>query len=238
MVSRSRKSDELRKVVITKGYLKNALGSCLIQMGDTKVLCTATLEDKVPHFLKDSPQGWLTAEYGMIPASCSSRIARESSKGRPSGRTQEIQRLIGRSLRAVVDLTKLSGKTLWMDADVLQGDGGTRTAAITGCFIALAEAVQKCLKTKLLAENPIRDYVAAVSVGILKGQPVLDLCYEQDSQAEVDMNLVMTGSGRWIEIQGTAEREPFNKRQLDHLLAVGQKGIRQLIEIEKKFIRL
>ena len=206
-------------------------------MGDTKVLCTASLEEKSPPFLKNTGKGWLSAEYGMIPASCSERISREASKGKVSGRTMEIQRLIGRSLRSVIDTSKLGEKTIWIDADVIQGDGGTRTASITGGFIALSLAVQKLLKKNLIAQSPVKDFIAAVSVGIVDGKPVLDLCYEEDSQAEVDMNVVMTGSGKFVEIQGTAEGDPFHKKQLEDLLRLAQKGIRGLIKVQKQLLR-
>ena len=233
-----RKNAELRKVKIHKGYLKNAFGSCLIEMGNTKVLCTASVEEKVPQFLKNKGKGWLTAEYGMLPASCNERITRESSKGRPSGRTQEIQRLIGRSLRAITDLEKIGERTIWIDADVIQGDGGTRTASITGGFIALAEAVEKLKRKGLVTQNPLEDYIAAVSVGIAGGKPVLDLCYEEDSKAEVDMNVIMTGSGQFVEVQGTAEGKPFTKQHLDDLLGLAKKGIADLIMIQKKYARI
>jgi ribonuclease PH len=233
-----RKQTELRKISIKKGYLKNAFGSCLIEMGNTKVICTASVEEKVPQFLKNEGKGWLTAEYGMLPASCNERITRESSKGRPSGRTQEIQRLIGRSLRSVVDLKKMGERTIWIDADVIQGDGGTRTASITGGFIALAEAIEKLRKGGILTENPIQDYIAAVSVGVINGKPCLDLCYAEDSKAEVDMNVVMTGSGKFVEVQGTAEGQPYSQKDLDHLLTLGRKGISELVAIQKKFAKL
>jgi len=205
-------------------------------MGDTKVVCSASIEEKVPNFLKKEGKGWVTAEYGMLPASCTERISRESSRGRPSGRTQEIQRLIGRSLRSVMDLTKLGERTIWLDADVIQGDGGTRTAAITGCFVALAEAIEKLKKAGSLVESPIRDYIAAVSVGIVGGKPMLDLCYSEDSKAEVDMNVAMTGSGKFVEVQGTAEGHPFAKQEMDRLISLAKKGILQLIEHQKKVI--
>ncbi len=233
-----RKSAELRKVKIHKGYLKSAFGSCLIEMGNTKVLCTASVEEKVPQFLKNKGKGWLTAEYGMLPASCNERITRESSKGRPSGRTQEIQRLIGRSLRSITNLEKIGERTIWIDADVIQGDGGTRTASITGGFIALAEAIQKLKHKGLVTENPLEDYIAAVSVGISGGKPVLDLCYEEDSKAEVDMNVIMTGAGKFVEVQGTAEGKPFTKQHLDDLLGLAKKGIADLIAIQKKYARI
>lgn len=229
-----RKNAQLRKIKVVPGYLKNALGSCLLEMGDTRVLCATTVEDKVPPFLKGTGKGWVTAEYGMLPASCNERIPREASKGKVSGRTMEIQRLVGRSLRSVTDLAKLGERTLWIDADVLQGDGGTRTASITGGFIALALALKVLKKKGLFQEWPLKDYVAAVSVGIVDGAARLDLCYEEDSKAEVDMNVVMTGSGKFVEIQGTAEGEPFNQHQMEGLLVLAKKGIASLIEIQKK----
>ncbi len=229
---------QLRKVRIRKGFLKNALGSCLIEMGDTHVLCTASLEDNVPRWLKGAGRGWVSAEYGMLPASCRERIQRESSKGRPSGRTQEIQRLIGRSLRSVTDMTLLGERMIWLDADVLQGDGGTRTASITGCFVAMGQAIEKLMRDNLITRNPLKDYIAAVSVGIVKGEPVLDLCYEEDSKAEVDMNVVMTGSGKFVEVQGTAEGKPFDRKQMDHMLKLAKKGISQLIREQKKHVKL
>ncbi|MBI3313305.1 MAG: ribonuclease PH [Candidatus Omnitrophica bacterium] len=231
-----RKPQDLRKISIKKGFLKYAMGSCLIEMGETKVICAASVEEKVPQFLKKDGRGWVTAEYGMLPASCTERIQRESSKGKQSGRTHEIQRLIGRSLRSVVDLTKIGERTIWIDADVLQGDGGTRTAAITGSFIALAEAIEKLKKGGLLLESPIKDYVAAVSVGIVDGKPVLDLCYHEDSQAEVDMNVVMTGAGKFVEVQGTAEGKPFSKPEMAKLLTLAKKGISELIQMQRKHV--
>ncbi len=233
-----RKNSQIRKMTIHKGYLKHASGSCLIEMGHTKVLCSATVEEKVPAFLKGKGKGWLTAEYGMLPASCSQRISREVSKGRPSGRTHEIQRLIGRSLRAVVDLEKLGERTIWIDADVIQGDGGTRTASITGGFIALEQAVEKLMREGALTENPIRDYVAAISVGIVGGIPLLDLCYEEDSTAEVDMNVVMTGGGKFVEVQGTAEGNPFGAADMGKLLILAKKGIRELIGVQRKYVNV
>lgn len=233
-----RRNDQLRRVTLRKSYLEYALGSTLIEMGHTRVICAASLEEKVPPFLKDQGKGWVSAEYGMLPASCNERIPREASRGKLSGRTQEIQRLIGRSLRAVVDLEALGERSLWIDADVIQGDGGTRTAAITGSFMALAEAVEKLLKKKTLLQNPIRDYVAAVSVGWVNGKALLDLDYKEDSRAEVDMNVVMTGSGKLVEIQGTAERHPFSKKEMDRLLALAQKGIRELVRLQRKHVRL
>ena len=236
--SDGRQPDQLRKVTIRKGYLKFALGSCLIEMGETRVICTASLEEKVPLFLKGKGKGWVTAEYGMLPASCTERIPREASKGKLSGRTQEIQRLIGRSLRAVVDMEALGERALWIDADVIQGDGGTRTAAITGSFVALAQAVEKLMEQKVLLRNPIRDYIAAASVGLVEGTPLLDLNYAEDSKAEVDMNVVMTGKGKLVEIQGTAERHPFSKKEMGRLLTLAQKGIAELVRIQKSHVRL
>ena len=233
-----RTANQLRKVSIKRNYLKFAPGSCLIEMGDTRVICSASLEEKVPPFLKGTGKGWVSAEYGMLPASCTERIQRESHRGRVGGRTHEIQRLIGRSLRAVCDLTKLGERAIWIDCDVLQGDGGTRTAIITGSFIALADALGKLRKEGRISENPLTDYVAAVSVGMVSGKPVLDLCYQEDSKADVDMNLVMTGTDRLIEIQGTAEHAPFSKNELDRLLTLGKKGISELIQIQKRFVKL
>lgn len=229
-----RKADELRKVTLRTKYLKSAHGSCLIEMGDTKVVCSATIEEKVPFFCKNEGKGWITAEYGMLPASCSERITREASKGKLSGRTQEIQRLIGRSIRSIVDLKKLGERTIWLDADVIQGDGGTRTASITGCYVALMQALQKLLDAGEISEHPVLDSVAAVSVGVVNGKPVLDLCYAEDSKAEVDMNVVMTGSGKLVEVQGTAEGAPFAESTLLSMLKLAKKGIRELTELQKK----
>lgn len=231
-----RKNDELRKVSIRTKYLKNAHGSCLIEMGDTKVVCSATVEEKVPFFCKKEGKGWLTAEYGMLPASCNERITREASKGKLSGRTQEIQRLIGRSLRSIVDLKKLGERTIWLDADVIQGDGGTRTASITGCYIALEHAIRKLIEDGKLAVSPVTDSVAAVSVGVVNGKSVLDLCYAEDSTAEVDMNVVMTGSGKLVEVQGTAEGNPFTEAKLLQMLKLAKKGIHELSSIQKKHV--
>ncbi len=231
-----RKSDELRKVTLRTKYLKNAHGSCLIEMGDTKVVCSATVEEKVPFFCKKEGKGWLTAEYGMLPASCNERITREASKGKLSGRTQEIQRLIGRSIRSIVDLKKLGERTIWLDADVIQGDGGTRTASITGCYIALQHAIRKLINEGKLTESPVLDSVAAISVGVVDGKPVLDLCYAEDSKAEVDMNVVMTGAGKLVEVQGTAEGSPFSEATLHQMLKLAKKGIYELAEIQKKHV--
>lgn len=228
----SRALDKLRKIKITKNYIKYAQGSCLIELGNTHVICTASIEDGVPPFLKGTLTGWLTAEYGMIPCSCQTRINREKT----SGRTYEIQRLIGRSLRTVVDLSSLGERTIKIDCDVIQADGGTRTASITGSFIALIDALYNSKKKGLINGMPVRDYVAATSVGIVDGEALLDLTYEEDSKAEVDMNVVMTGKGKLIEVQGTAEREPFSKSQMDKMLDLAQKGIEKLSEIQKEAI--
>ena len=236
--SDGRQFDQLRKVKIQRNYLKYALGSCLIEMGNTKVICSASLDEKVPRFLKDTGKGWVTAEYGMLPASCTERIQREVTRGHVGGRTHEIQRLIGRSLRAVVDLSKLGERALWVDCDVIQGDGGTRTASITGSFIALADALAKLRQGGKISENPLLDYVAAVSVGMMEGVPALDLCYEEDSRVGVDMNVVMTGSGRFIEVQGTAEHQPFSAKELEGLIRLAKKGISELIDIQKRLVRL
>jgi len=227
--SDGRKPDELREVKITLDYIKHAEGSCLIEFGDTKVICTASVEEKVPPFLKGTGQGWITAEYAMIPRATVQRTVRESAKGRLSGRTQEIQRLIGRSLRSSVDLLALGEITLWIDCDVIQADGGTRTASITGAFVALYRALQKIDKL-----SAVKNFVAAVSVGIVDGEYLLDLNYEEDSIAEVDMNIVMNDNGDFIEIQGTAEGRPFSKSDLDKLLALGETGIKQLFEKQKR----
>lgn len=225
--------DELRKVNIIRNYIKYAEGSCLIELGNTKVICTASLEESVPPFLKGSGSGWVTAEYGMLPRSCKARIPR----GKDSGRTYEIQRLVGRSMRAVCELKDIGERTLWIDCDVIQGDGGTRTASITGSFIALADALQKMKKGGLIESVPIKNFVAATSVGILKGTAILDLTYEEDSQAEVDMNVVMTAEGEFIEIQGTAERNTFPKERMDEMLNLAKKGIENLIALQKNLLK-
>jgi ribonuclease PH len=217
---------------MTVGFVKNPDGSVLIQTGDTIVLCSAMVEEKVPPFLKGSGSGWVTAEYSMLPASTDSRSPREASKGKITGRTSEIQRLIGRSLRAVVDLKALGERTIWLDCDVLQADGGTRTASITGSFVALYLALEKLKVRGILAQNPIIDYLAATSVGIVNGVPVLDLEYVEDSAAAVDMNVVMTGRGDFVEIQGTAEGKPFSRLEMEQLLQLAEKGIRELISMQ------
>jgi ribonuclease PH len=229
-----RKVDELRPVKITKDYLAYAEGSVLIEMGNTKVICTASIEDRVPPFLKGKGSGWVTAEYSMLPRSTQTRKPRESSRGKVEGRTQEIQRLIGRALRAVVDLETLGEKTIWIDCDVIQADGGTRTASITGAFVALAKALYKLYEEKTIQQLPLRNYVAAVSVGVVDEIPVLDLCYEEDSNAKVDMNIVMTDMKEFIEVQGTGEEAPFSRQDLMALLALGEKGNEALIQIQKQ----
>ena len=231
-----RQIDEPRRVVITPRFLKHAEGSVLIEVGDTKVICAATVEDKVPPFLKGKGSGWVTAEYSMLPRSSKERIPREAAKGKLSGRTQEIQRLIGRSLRAVIDLPKLGERTIWIDCDVVQADGGTRTASISGAFVALALALRAARKPGSLTPIPIRDHVAATSVGIVNEAALLDLNYEEDSKAEVDMNVVMTGSGELVEVQGTAESRPFAKNTLLEMLELAGSGIEKLIAIQREVL--
>lgn len=231
-----RAHDELRPVQITPGFLSYAEGSVLIEMGNTRVVCAASLEDRVPPFLRNSGQGWLTAEYAMLPRSTQTRSSREIGRGGPSGRTHEIQRLIGRSLRAVADMKALSERTLTIDCDVLQADGGTRTAAITGAYVAFALASNHLLKIGKITRPLTTNQVAAVSVGIVGNKPLLDLKYDEDSRAEVDMNVVCTSDGRFIELQGTAEREPFSRSQMDELLALATQGIEVLVGIQKSVI--
>jgi len=228
-----RGNDRLRKVNVTRNYMKFAEGSCLIELGNTRVVCTASVDENVPSFLKNSGTGWVTAEYGMLPRSCQTRINRDKK----SGRTFEIQRLVGRSLRAIVDTAALGERTIWIDCDVIQADGGTRTASITGSFIALVDALQKLKKGGLITKIPIKDFVAATSVGISGKDALLDLTYDEDSKADVDMNIVMTGKGEFIEIQGTAEGKSFTKKQMDALLALAQKGIEQLIDIQRNLFK-
>ncbi len=225
--------DQLRKVTITPRYSKHAEGSALIEVGDTRVICTVSVEDRVPPFLKGGGEGWITSEYGMLPRSTGTRSQREVSKGRASGRTHEIQRLIGRSLRAVMDLRGLGERTLWVDCDVIQADGGTRTASITGAFVALVEALRHMQKQGQVRELPIHDFVAATSVGKVAGTVVLDLDYKEDSTAEVDMNIVKTGAGKFVEIQGTAEDVAFSQEELTELLAAAHKGTQELIALQK-----
>jgi len=230
----NRKPGELRPIRIQRSFTRHAEGSVLVEFGDTHVLCTASVEERVPPFLKDSGRGWVTAEYGMLPRSTNTRTDREAARGKQSGRTQEIQRLIGRSLRAVVDLSALGQRSIQLDCDVLQADGGTRTAAITGSFVALHDAVTWLQGRKLLRESPIRDFVAAVSVGIHQGTPVLDLDYAEDSACGCDMNVVMTGAGNFVEVQGTAEGAAFGRAELDQLISLAEHGIRELIGHQKK----
>lgn len=231
-----RQYNELREVKITRDFISTAEGSALIELGRTRVICTATVEDKVPLFLKDQNRGWVTAEYSMLPRATQTRTMRESTSGRISGRTHEIQRLIGRSLRSVVDLGSIGQKTFWIDCDVIQADGGTRTAAITGAFICLADACGLAVRKGLLQKNPIKDYLAAVSVGIVNGENMLDLCYQEDSAADVDMNIVMTGKGQLVEIQGTAEAHPFSTETLGNLIALSKEGIARMISLQKGLI--
>ena len=225
---------EMREVIIEMDYVKHPMGAARISIGDTQVVCTCSVEDKVPPFLNHMNQGWITAEYGMLPGATNTRTAREAARGKQSGRTVEIQRLIGRSLRSVVNSSLLGTRTFLIDCDVLQADGGTRTASITGGFLALAAAVIKLMDKKLLPVTPLRDYVAAISVGVVDGVPCLDLDYKEDSRAEVDMNLIMTGQGQYVEIQGTAERNPFNANTLGQLQSLGAQGIRKLVEMQKE----
>lgn len=228
-----RQADKLRPVTITRRYLKRAEGSVLIEVGDTKVVCSATVENRVPPFLRNSRQGWVTAEYGMLPRSTDTRMQREASRGKVGGRTQEIQRLIGRSLRSVVDLRKIGDRTIWIDCDVIQADGGTRTASITGACIALFDALTYMRKHKDIDCMPLKDFIAATSVGIVNGKALLDLNYLEDSKADVDMNVVMTGSGKYVEIQGTAEEEPFSSEQMQAMLTLAKNGIEELIKIQR-----
>ena len=228
-----RRADQLRPISIVRNYTKHAEGSVLISAGDTRVLCTASIEEGVPSFLKGKGQGWLTAEYGMLPRATNTRMRREAAEGKQSGRTQEIQRLIGRSLRAVVDLRALGERTLKIDCDVLQADGGTRCASITGACVAAADAIAWCRARGLLAGTPLNDFVAAVSVGIVGGTPLLDLDYDEDSACDTDMNVVMTGAGGFVEVQGTAEGAPFSRAEFDTLLGLAQGGVAQLVDAQK-----
>jgi len=233
----NRSSQALRKIKITKDYVKYAEGSCLIEAGDTKIICTASVEETVPSFLKNKKSGWITAEYGMIPRSCKTRVTRESSRGKINGRTQEIQRLIGRSFRSVVDLKKLGERTIWIDSDVIQADGGTRCLSITGSFVALYSALEKLKADGVIKDIEIKDHVAAVSVGVIGGKEYLDLDYTEDARADVDMNVIMTGSGKFIEVQGTAEKVPFERENLDRLLDLAKKGIKELVGIQKSALK-
>ena len=226
-----RRPDQLRPVSIERGFMKHAEGSALIKMGDTHVICTASVENRVPHFLVGKNTGWITSEYAMLPRSTHTRNERETRGTK--GRTQEIQRLIGRALRAVIDLKKLGSRTLWIDCDVLQADGGTRTASISGAYVAVVDAIDKLKNEGSITKNPLGDSVAAVSVGIIDNTPLLDLCYAEDATAEVDMNIVLTGQGNFVEVQGTAEGNPFTFDQMQHLIALGQKGISEITQLQR-----
>jgi ribonuclease PH len=231
-----RSPDQLRPTTITPDFTMHAEGSVLIEVGNTRVICNASIEEKVPHFLRNSGKGWVTAEYGMLPRATSTRTQREASAGKVGGRTQEIQRLIGRSLRSVTKMTDLGERTIWIDCDVIQADGGTRTASITGGFVALVLALQRMRELALIRDVPVVDYVAATSVGIVDGTALLDLAYDEDSKADVDMNFVKTGDGRFIELQGTAEGQPFDKRALDALMDLADTGIKELIAMQKSVV--
>lgn len=235
-----RKFDQLRQIKITRNYLKPPEGSVLIEFGDTKVICAASIEDKVPRFMEEEGQkrsgGWITSEYSMLPRATKTRTIREASRGKQGGRTQEIQRLIGRSLRAVVNMELIGERTIWIDCDVIQADGGTRTASITGSFVALWDACSYMLDRKMITEMPILDFVAAISVGIVNGEKMLDLCYVEDSKAEVDMNIIMTSKDGFVEIQGTAESKPFSRDDANELIDLAAKGIRQLIGLQRKML--
>jgi ribonuclease PH len=236
MRSDQRPANKLRDTTITPNYLMHAEGSVLIEAGRTKVICTASVEDRVPQFLRNSGKGWVTAEYGMLPRATSTRTQREASAGKVGGRTQEIQRLIGRSLRSVTNLPALGERTIWIDCDVIQADGGTRTASITGAFVAMMLAIEKMREREMIKTIPVSDYVAAISVGIVDGEALLDLAYDDDSRAEVDMNIVKTGNGRFIEVQGTAEAAPFGRESLIQLLVLADGGITQLVEKQRAIV--
>lgn len=231
-----RRPDELRPVKITRNFIKHAEGSVLFEMGETKVICTVSVEDKVPPFLRGKNRGWVTAEYAMIPRATAERVSREATRGKQGGRTLEIQRLIGRSLRAVTDMDELGERTFWIDCDVIQADGGTRTASVTGAFVALADAVAALRKKGLIKKNPLKDYLAAVSVGKVGGDLLADLCYAEDSLADVDLNLVMTGKGAFVEIQGTAERSSFTQEELQQFLSLGRNGIMALVTMQQDLV--
>lgn len=235
--SDNRSPDQLRPVKITPEFITTAEGSALIEVGNTRVICTASIEEAVPAFLRNSGKGWISSEYSMLPRSTLTRTPREVSKGRQSGRTHEIQRLIGRSLRAVTDLVKLGERTIWVDCDVIQADGGTRTASITGAFVALGLAIEKMVEAGTLKSAPLRDFVAAVSVGIVDGEILLDLAYEEDSRADVDMNFVMTASGKMVEVQATAEHQVFDDLQLQTMLGLGRQGVQQLVARQQAVLR-
>ncbi|MDQ6705410.1 MAG: ribonuclease PH [Acidobacteriota bacterium] len=234
----NRRADQMRPVEIVTGYLQTAEGSALISVGNTRVLCTASVEDGVPQFLRGSGKGWVTAEYSMLPRATNKRTPREVNKGKPSGRTHEIQRLIGRSMRAVVDLAALGERSIVLDCDVLQADGGTRTASITGAFVALGIALRDMVKFKTLKRNPLTDYVAATSVGMLRDEYLMDLCYEEDSRADVDMNVVMTGSGKFVEVQATAEQKAFGDQQMAAMISLARAGIGDLVRLQKEHVQL
>ena len=231
-----RKFDELRSIKITNNYLKKVTGSVLVEFGNTRVICAASLDDKPAPFLRNTGKGWLTAEYSMLPMSTETRTVRESARGKLGGRTHEIQRMIGRSLRAVTDLTAFGEKTIYLDCDVIEADGGTRTASVTGAFVALVDLFKKMREDNLIKEIPVRDFLSAVSVGIIGNQILLDLEYEEDSRADVDMNFVMTGSGLFIEVQGTAEKVPFSKEKMNSMTQMAENGIRQIIERQKEIV--
>ena len=233
-----RKNDQVRHTKVTRNYIKHAEGSVLIEVGDTKVICTASIEDKVPPFLKGTGEGWITAEYNMLPRSTATRKVRDIARLKLDGRTMEIQRLIGRALRSVVDLKALGEKTIWIDCDVIQADGGTRTTSITGAFIALVDAVNKIHKQKSFKVYPIRKFVCATSVGIVGEEKLLDLCYEEDSNARVDMNIIGTDDGQFVEIQGTGEEAPFTRSELNEILDLGEKGIKQMIQLQKDCLKM
>lgn len=233
-----RKNDQIRTTKVTRNYTKYAEGSVFIEVGDTKVLCNVSIEDKVPPFLKGKGEGWITAEYNMLPRSTGTRKVRDIARLKIDGRTMEIQRLIGRALRSVVDLKALGEKTLWIDCDVIQADGGTRTTSISGAFIALVDAVNKLHKEKPFKVYPIKNFVAATSVGILNEEKILDLCYEEDSQAKVDMNIVMTDEGSFVEVQGTGEESPYTRTELNELIDLGEKGIKQMIQVQKDALKM
>lgn len=232
----NRKYDQIRDVKITRNYTRYAEGSVLIEMGETKVICTASVEDKVPPFLRNSGTGWINAEYSMLPRSTQQRKVRDASRGKIDGRTQEIQRLIGRAIRSVIDLDKIGERTIWIDCDVIQADGGTRTASITGAFVAVVDAIYKLYKSKAIKQIPIRNFVSAISVGIVDQQHMLDLCYEEDSTAQVDMNIIMTDTGEFVEIQGTGEERPFSRKDLNALLELGEKGNKELIKKQREVL--
>ena len=233
-----RKNDQVRHTKVTRNYIKHAEGSVLIEVGDTKVICTASIDDKVPPFLKGTGEGWITAEYNMLPRSTATRKVRDIARLKLDGRTMEIQRLIGRALRSVVDLKALGEKTIWIDCDVIQADGGTRTTSITGAFIALVDAVNKIHKQKSFKVYPIRKFVCATSVGIVGEEKLLDLCYEEDSNAKVDMNIIGTDDGQFVEIQGTGEEAPFTRSELNEILDLGEKGIKQMIQLQKDCLKM